>query len=78
MVRPRFNDASLLGAIDVNIRGGRAAGRQVWSPFVRHINYDAKGQRQVIRYGNGAVTHYDYERTTFRLHRLAHHARRWR
>jgi RHS repeat-associated protein len=70
VVRPRFNDASLLEAIDVNIRGAREQGRQVWSPFVRHINYDAKGQRQVIHYGNGAVTHYDYERTTFRLHEL--------
>jgi RHS repeat-associated protein len=70
VVRPRFNDASLLEGVDVSIRGAREQGRPVWSPFVRHINYDAKGQRQVIRYGNGAVTHYDYERTTFRLRRL--------
>jgi RHS repeat-associated protein len=68
--RPRFNDASQLEAVDVNIRGAREQGRQVWSPFVRHINYDAKGQRQVIRYANGTVTKYEYERTTFRLHRL--------
>jgi RHS repeat-associated protein len=70
VVRPRFNDASLLEAVDVNIRGVREQGRPVFSPFVRHIDYDAKGRRQVVRYGNGAVTHYDYERTTFRLHRL--------
>jgi len=70
VVRPRFNDASLLEAVDVNIRGARDQGRPLWSPFVRHINYDAKGQRQVIRYGNGADTQYEYERTTFRLKRL--------
>jgi RHS repeat-associated protein len=70
VVRPRFNDASLLEAVDVNIRGAREQGRPVWVPFVRHINYDAKGQRGVIRYGNGADTHYQYERTTFRLKRL--------
>jgi RHS repeat-associated protein len=68
--RPRFNDASQLEAVDVNIRGAREQGRQVWSPFVRHINYDAKSRRQVIRYGNGVVTAYEYERTTFRLQRL--------
>ncbi len=70
VIRPRFNDASLLEAVDVNVRGVREHGRLVWSPFVRHINYDAKGQRQVIRYGNGAVSHYDYDRNTFRLRRL--------
>jgi RHS repeat-associated protein len=70
VVRPRFNDASLLEGVDVNIRGACEQGRPVWSPFVRHINYDAKGQRQVIRYANGAVTEYEYERTTFRMRRL--------
>jgi RHS repeat-associated protein len=68
--RPRFNDAGLLEAVDVNIRGAGEQARPVWSPFVNHINYDAKGQRSVIRYGNGVVTTYDYERTTFRLSHL--------
>jgi RHS repeat-associated protein len=72
--RPRFNDAGQLEAVDVNIRGAREQGRRVWSPFVHYINYDAKGQRQVIRYANGAVTAYEYDRTTFRLQRL--HTRR--
>ena len=68
--RPRFNDASLLEAVDVSIRGAQEQGRRIWSSFVRHINYDAKGQRSVIEYGNGATTHYAYEKTTFRLSRM--------
>lgn len=70
VLRHRFNDASLLEAVAVNIRGARAQGRPVWSDFVTHINYDAKGQRSAIRYGNGAETRYAYERTTFRLKHL--------
>jgi RHS repeat-associated protein len=68
--RPTFNDSSLLQRVDVNIRGAQEQGRRIWSPFVRHINYDAKGQRAVIEYGNGAVTRYTHERTTFRLSRM--------
>jgi RHS repeat-associated protein len=68
--RPTFNDASLLEAVDVNIRGAQEQTRPVWSNFVRHINYDAKGQRAVIEYGNGARTRYEYEKTTFRLTRM--------
>ena len=68
--RPKFNDASLLEAVDVNIRGARDQGRPVWSPFVRHINYDAKGQRAVVEYGNGAATYYFYEPNTLRLSRM--------
>ena len=70
--RPRFNDASLLEAVDVNIRGARAAfeGDREWTRLVEDINYDAKGQRTVIRYGNGAHTSYSYDENTFRLTHL--------
>ncbi|MCB9351087.1 MAG: insecticidal toxin complex protein [Lewinellaceae bacterium] len=37
---------------------------------VRDITYDAKGQRQRMRYGNGATTCYHYEEDTFRLLQL--------
>ncbi|MEY9987990.1 RHS repeat-associated protein [Streptomyces sp. V4I8] len=39
-------------------------------PCVTGVRYDAKGQRQQINYGNGAVTDYDYDPLTFRLNRL--------
>lgn len=68
--RPAFNDANLLKAVDVNIRGAKEQSRRVWSTFVKSINYDSKGQRAFIEYGNGAVTHYLYDRTTFRLSRM--------
>ena len=42
----------------------------MWTSFVRDIDYDAKGQRQRIEYGNGVVTTYDYDALTFRLMRL--------
>ena len=34
---------------------------------VTNINYDAKGQREQIEYGNGVVTTYEYDPLTFRL-----------
>ena len=45
----------------------RREGQPVWTPFVTNIDYDAKGQRQRIDYGNGASTVYDYDPLTFRL-----------
>jgi RHS repeat-associated protein len=60
--RPTFNEANLLERVDVNLRGAAAA-----TPFVTNIDYDAKGQRQRIDYGNGASTFYDYDPLTFRL-----------
>jgi RHS repeat-associated protein len=65
--RPTFNDAGLLLAVDVALGGAAREGRPFWTPFVTFINYDAKGQRTVIRYANGATTNYEYDRTTFRL-----------
>ena len=35
--------------------------------FVHNIDYNAKGQRRLIEYGNGARTTYQYEPETFRL-----------
>ncbi len=35
--------------------------------FVTDIDYDARGQRQWIGYGNGASTTYEYDPNTFRL-----------
>lgn len=66
-IRPTYNEASLLEAVDVRIRGAEA-----WMPFVTNIDYDAKGQRTSITYGTGyaandTVTEYAYDPLTFRL-----------
>ena len=67
VLRPKFNDANLLEAIDVNLRGAEQNGRPVWTPFITYINYDAKGQRTICRYENSLETTYEYDEKTFRL-----------
>ena len=51
--------------MDVNLRGAAEA-----TSFVSNINYNAKGQRELIVYGNGAETNYEYDQQTFRLTKL--------
>jgi RHS repeat-associated protein len=63
--RPGYNEANLLGRLDVSLRGVGAA-----TSFVTNIEYDAKGQRTLIVYGNGATTEFAYDPETFRLARL--------
>ena len=60
--RPSFNEAGLLEAVDVALRGAEAV-----TPFVTNIDYDAKGRRTRIDYSNGATTTYAYDPDTFRL-----------
>lgn len=66
-VRPGYNEANLLERMEVNLRGALQGGQPVWTPFVTDIDYDAKGQRTLIDYGNGARTTYVYDPLTFRL-----------
>src|SRR5262249_1217550 len=68
--RPTYNEANLLDRVDVNLRGARQNDQPVWTSFVANIDYNAKGQRQLIRYANGAQTTYSYDAKTFRLERL--------
>jgi RHS repeat-associated protein len=65
IIRPGYNEANLLERVDVNLRGAAAS-----TPFVTNIDYDAKGQRALIVYGNMAVTEYAYDPETFRLTHL--------
>ncbi len=58
---PVYNEANLLESAGVMIRGAAA------TPFITNINYDAKGQRTLIHYANGAETTYEYDDKTFRL-----------
>ncbi|MFE6903604.1 SpvB/TcaC N-terminal domain-containing protein [Streptomyces sp. NPDC057717] len=62
--RATFNEANLIERVDVSLRGGAA------TPFVTNIDYNARGQRVRIDYGNGATTSYDYDPLTFRLTNL--------
>lgn len=62
VVHLRYNEASLLDNIKVNLRGDERV-----TPFVTNITYDAKALRELIAFGNGARTHYTYDPLTFRL-----------
>jgi RHS repeat-associated protein len=70
VIRSGYNEANLLERVDANLRGAAANGQPVWTPFVTGIDYDAKGQRQRIDYGNGASTFHDYDPLTFRPRHL--------
>jgi RHS repeat-associated protein len=62
---PAYNEANLLDAVAVNLRGAALP-----TAFVTNINYDTKGRRELIAYGNGAQTRYEYDPLTFRLKRM--------
>ena len=62
---PSYNEAGLLEGVDVKIRGAANA-----TNFVSNINYNEKGQREKLVYGNGAQTAYSYDESNFRLKRL--------
>ncbi len=59
-----YHQSGLLKSVEVTLKGE--------SPreFVKGIQYNAKGQRTEIQYGNGTVTNYEYEKETFRLESL--------
>ena len=65
VIRPGYNEANLLERVEANLRGAADA-----TPFVTDIDYDAKGQRTLIDYGNGVRTTYSYDPLTFRLMHL--------
>ena len=60
-----YNEAGLLEAIDVRIRGAASP-----TNFVSDFDYNARGQRLSCIHGNGTVTTYEYDPETFRLSRL--------
>ncbi|MFL9966301.1 SpvB/TcaC N-terminal domain-containing protein [Paraburkholderia sediminicola] len=68
--RPAYNDAAMIERIDVALRARHCKGSPPWTPFVRNIDYNARGQRICIDYGNGASSTSDYDPLTFRLRRL--------
>ncbi|PHN01150.1 SpvB/TcaC N-terminal domain-containing protein [Flavilitoribacter nigricans] len=63
VTEPGYNEASLLETIKVTQEGSAQL-------FVKNIDYDEKGQRLSITYGNNAKTTYSYDPNTFRLIQL--------
>ena len=70
VIRPAFNEAGLLERLDANLRAQTQDGEPVWTSFVEAIDYDAKGQRERMVYGNGVVTTAEHDPLTFRLKHL--------
>ena len=69
VTRPTYNEAGLLESINVNLLGAGAV-----TSLVGNVDYNAKGQRELIAYGDTgapfASTTYAYDRLTFRLANL--------
>ncbi len=75
VIQPGYNAANLLERVDVWLcdadePSGLVDPKTASLHPIIGIEYDAKSQRTQIRYGNGTVTHYAYDRNTFRLVRL--------
>ena len=75
IIEPIYNEANLLEQQHVWLN--QSAEPDDWLVVasatlhaVTNIDYNAKGQRVLIEYGNGARTTYDYDRLTFRLTNL--------
>jgi RHS repeat-associated protein len=60
ITKPAYNDANLLESVSVEKNGAT-------TQFVKDINYNQKGQRKNITYGNNIKTAYEYNSETFRL-----------
>lgn len=69
-IRSHFNEASLLERVEINLRGEQQNGDPVWTEFVSDIDYNAKGQRTNVAFGNNTATRYEYDPLTFQLTRL--------
>jgi len=64
---PTYNEAGLLDKVQASLRGASVDDA---TPFVTNINYDAKGQRELVEYANGVYTEYTYDPLTFRVIRI--------
>jgi RHS repeat-associated protein len=62
VVRPVFNEANLVERLEVRLKGDGE-----FRPYVSRIEYNARGQRTAVRYGNGVESRTSYDPLTFRL-----------
>jgi RHS repeat-associated protein len=66
VIHPTYNEANFLETLSANVTGAGTA-----TSFVTNIDYNAKGQRILIEFGNaGTQTTYTYDRLTFRVTNL--------
>jgi len=59
---PTYNEANLLNSVDVKLKGS-----PIVTHFVVDINYNEKGQRESILYGNNTLTKYKFQPENLRL-----------
>lgn len=62
---PVYDEAGALGSLTGNLRGSAAS-----TSFIVHVDYNEKGQRVHIQYGNSTVTNYEYDPMTFLVRRI--------
>ncbi|GAL85662.1 hypothetical protein MYP_2891 [Sporocytophaga myxococcoides] len=65
VITPLYNEAGLLDSEAVLHPGAILA-----KSYIKTINYNEKGQRERIIYGNDVITHFTYDKDTLRLKRL--------
>ena len=65
VIRPSYNEAGLLSRETI-----LHPGTIVPSTYIKDIDYNEKGQREKISYGNNVSTRFYYDTKTFRLKRL--------
>jgi len=75
VIQPGYNDANLLEKTAIWIRrnsvpSGLLDTSGASQHIVTNIDYNAKGRREKIEYGNNTQTSYFYEYETYRLHNL--------
>jgi RHS repeat-associated protein len=64
-----YNEANLLDKVEVDLRSDLLTDStdRTFTTFVKNIDYNTRGQRERIEYGNGVETKYTYDPQTFRL-----------
>lgn len=75
VIQPRYNEANLLEQVHAWLGLANEPSSPLDPddgalPLMTDIDYDAKGQRQRVDYGNGTISFFDYDPLTFRLIRL--------
>ncbi len=75
VIQPSYNAANLLEQMNVWLKHKGEPTELLPTPTanlqaVKNIDYNEKGQRTLIEYGNGVSTGYHYYPDTFRLHKL--------
>ncbi len=65
VITPSYNEAGLLDSESVLHPGAVIA-----STYIENIDYNEKGQREKIKYGNKVIAKYEYDKETFHLKSL--------